>query len=52
MNATDTATQTTCNCRICPGAGCDCGCQKPAEQAACACGPQCRRGAEYACQKR
>ncbi|KAI3602681.1 hypothetical protein D8I24_3232 (plasmid) [Cupriavidus necator H850] len=52
MKTTDTASQTPCNCPACPGAGCDYGCQKPAEQDACARRPQCQCGPECACQKR
>lgn len=48
MNDTN---QKSCNCANCPGATCTCGCQAPAAQAACACGPQCKCGPACACPK-
>jgi hypothetical protein len=38
-----------CGCNPCTGAGCACGCQNPATQDACACGPQCACGSSCAC---
>lgn len=45
----NTPQQTPCNCTTCPGTGCTCGCQPPAAQVACACGPQCRCGTQCLC---
>ena len=40
-----------CNCTACPAKSCTCGCQKPAAQAACACGAQCKCGQGFSCPK-
>ncbi|CAD5371419.1 hypothetical protein RA210_U150076 [Rubrivivax sp. A210] len=44
-----TATANPCNCTNCPGAACNCGCQQPAAQQACACSPQCPCGSQCQC---
>ena len=41
--------QVACNCTMCPGTGCTCGCQQTAEPTAGACGPQCQCGPKYQC---
>jgi len=47
----DTKQPIACNCTTCPGTSCTCGCQKPAEQTVCACGPQCKCGQGCTCPK-
>jgi hypothetical protein len=47
----DTKQPIACNCATCPGKSCTCGCQKPAAQAACACGAQCKCGQGCTCPK-
>jgi hypothetical protein len=46
MNATQ---QPPCNCTLCPGTVCTCGCQRAAEQTAGTCGPKCQCGAQCQC---
>ena len=46
MNATQ---QVPCNCTMCPGTGCACGCQQAAEQTSGDCGPQCHCGTQCHC---
>ena len=43
------ANDVLCPCNPCAGSDCSCGCQKPAQQSVCACGPQCRCGGQCAC---
>ena len=45
------AIQTSCQCPACPGSACTCGCQQPASQQGCACGPECKCGAACACNQ-
>jgi hypothetical protein len=45
----DTKQPIACNCTACPGPSCNCGCRKPAAQAACTCGAQCTCGQGCSC---
>jgi hypothetical protein len=43
--------QIPCSCTACSELGCLCGCQQPAVQSPCACGPQSKCGPNCTCAK-
>lgn len=47
----NTSSESTCQCTVCTGAACQCGCQQIAQQKVCCCGSPCRCGENCTCVK-